>query len=85
MQLVDLLNKANKAYPDNYLSEYFNENTGECTTPIAGDTFARFIVKELQETFEPTATDEQQIAVASRVLCSAARTLLNVSIAVGVV
>jgi hypothetical protein len=27
MQLVELLNKANTAYPDNYLSEYFDDKT----------------------------------------------------------
>ena len=55
MQLVELLNRANSAYPDNYLSEYFDDKTGEPITPIAGDTLAKFIVAELRETFEPNS------------------------------
>ena len=83
MQLVELLNKANSAYPDNYLSEYFDDKTGEPTTPIAGDTLAKFIVAELRETFDPTASDEQQHEVARRVLDRAGDTLYEVSIALG--
>jgi hypothetical protein len=83
MQLVELLNKANSVYPDNYLSEYFDDKTGEPTTPIAGDTLAKFIVAELRETFDPNATDEQQHEVGRQVLNRAGDTLYEVSIALG--
>jgi hypothetical protein len=81
VQLVELLNRANTAYPDNYLSEYFDDKTGEPITPIAGDTLAKFIVAELRETFEPTATDEQQLEVARSVLDRTVTTLYDVSTA----
>jgi len=83
MQLVELLNKSNTAYPDNYLSEYFDDKTGDPVTPIAGDTFAKFIVAELRETFDPTATDEQQLEVARTTLDRAASTLDEITIALG--
>lgn len=46
MKLIDLLNIANKGYPDGFLSEYYNHESGD---PIdgSGDTLAKFIVIEL--------------------------------------
>jgi len=67
MQLIDLMKKANSGYPDGYLGNYFQYKTGE---PVegSGDTLAEFIVTELAETFEPDASDEDQIDQAFRVL-----------------
>jgi hypothetical protein len=63
MKLVELLKKANEGYDDGYLSEYFNEETGELVEG-KGDTLAQFIVIELSETFDADADDEDQIGEA---------------------
>ncbi len=75
MQLVELLNRANKGYPDGYLSEYYDAATGQ-PKPGSGDTLAKFVVLELAETFDPEATDEEQINQAARVLERGALDLL---------
>jgi len=67
MTLLELLKKANEGYDDGFLSEYFNEDTGELVDG-KGDTLAQFIVIELSETFDPEATDEDQIGEAIRVM-----------------
>lgn len=67
MELVDLLKKANKGYTDGFLTEYFNEETGQLKAGF-GDTLAKFIVVELTETFEDEAGDEEQTSVAIRCL-----------------
>jgi hypothetical protein len=63
MKLVELLKKANEGYDDGYLSEYFNEQTGELVEG-KGDTLAQFIVIELSETFDADADNEGQIGEA---------------------
>jgi hypothetical protein len=67
MKLIDLMKRANAGYPDEYLGQYFQYKTGE---PVegTGDTLAEFIVRELAETFDPDASDEDQIDQAVKVL-----------------
>ena len=77
MQLVDLLNKANKGYKDGYLENYFDPKTGEFVQG-KGDTLAEFIVVELQETFDPKASDEAQINEALRAMDMARRDIDSV-------
>ena len=77
MKLVDLMKRANAGYPDGYLGQYFQYKTGE---PVegSGDTLAEFIVRELAETFEPDASDEDQIDRAVEVLEKATSDLASV-------
>ena len=75
--LVDLLNMANKGYPDEFLSEYYDTNTGE-RRQGDGDTLARFIGTELRDTFDAHASRAEQIEEAHRVLNNAIRDLENV-------
>jgi hypothetical protein len=65
--LVELLNMANKGYPDEYLSEYYDTLTGE-RRQGEGDSLAKYIVTELSETFDPDATRTQQIDQACHAL-----------------
>ena len=66
MRLVNLLNLANIGY-DGCLEMFYDNDTGE---PIdeSGDTLAMFIVRELQSTFLPDASDRSQLEEAIRVL-----------------
>jgi hypothetical protein len=54
LTLLELLNRANKVYPDGFLAEYYDAKTGERQRG-GGDSLARFIVAELSETFDPNA------------------------------
>ena len=51
MKLPELLNAANKGYPDGYLAEYYETKTG-ARKRGSGDTLAEFIVLELIDTFD---------------------------------
>ena len=67
MKLVDLLDLANRGYPDGFLAEYYDSRTGDLKRG-SGDTLAEFIVKELTDTFDSEADDELQIATAVHML-----------------
>lgn len=77
MTLAELLRRANRGYPDEFLAEYYDPDTGE-EQPGSGDTLALFIVRELRETFDPGAPDEAQLAEARRVLDMAQAELAGV-------
>ena len=66
MTLVELLNIADKGYPDQFLSEIYDNETGEVQfhADIQGDDLALFIVRELSETFVPTNASDVQLCAA---------------------
>jgi len=68
VKLAQLVEAANRKYPDQYLSQYFDVAREKFLTRGCGDGLARFIVVEIRETFDPSATDEVQVAEAIRVL-----------------
>ena len=70
LSLVELLNIANEAYEDGYLSEYFDPGTG-ASRAGSGDTLAELIVREIRDTFDSKATRSQQLEEARRVLMNA--------------
>jgi hypothetical protein len=84
MKLMDLLLISEEAYtasfPESSLLRLVNRRTGRprqrLPSPI-GDTLALFIVRELSETFDPDASDDEQIAEAIRVLSQAKDDLEN--------
>lgn len=67
MTLIQLLDLANQGYPDGFLAEYYDPETGEARAS-SGDTLALFIVQELRETFNGAAEDEDQIGRAVRAI-----------------
>jgi len=67
LELADILRAANKRYPDNYLSEYFDEVTGGRRSG-AGDVLACFIVSELRETFDGKHARDGRVSEAIGVL-----------------
>ncbi len=71
LSLVELLHLANESYPDGFLAEYFDPDSGE-PRPGSGDTLAQFIVVELSETFDPNTSRSAQLEEARRVLNRAA-------------
>jgi len=77
MTLPELLNAANKGYPDGCLTEYYDIKTG-ARRRGQGDTLAEFIVLELIDTFDSKATDDTQIDEATHALERARTELLGV-------
>jgi hypothetical protein len=66
LKTKELLDIANKGYPDGFLATYYDKNGKFCES--TGDSLARFIVVELIETFDPKLTDEEQLDSAVRTL-----------------
>lgn len=75
MKLVEILNIANAAYPDDCVAQYYDPETGEKASGDAGDTLAKFIAIEIIETYDAESSDQEQIAEARRVINRAASEL----------
>lgn len=73
MKRVELLNLANQGYPDGFLSEYFDQETGDYREEGSGDVLAKAIVAELTDTFDPDATDQEQVDTACHFLANYCR------------
>jgi hypothetical protein len=68
MKLNAIMEIAHKAYPDEGTREYWDEMTGEVDEAGSGDTLAQFIVREIAETYDSGANDQEQIDEAARVI-----------------
>jgi len=69
MRLNELINKAAAGYPYAQLLEYWDSaHERPRNNRDGGDTLAHFIIIEMAETFDPDASDEEQINEAVRVL-----------------
>jgi hypothetical protein len=86
--LIELLTICDEAYakdfPESSLLELVNKRSGKplkrLPSPI-GDTLALFVVRELSETFDAEASDEQQITETVRVMEMARGNLDNIIMA----
>lgn len=74
MTLDDILELVHANYPDECTRSCWDKNTQR---PIqgAGDTLAEFVVAEIVETYDASASTEDQLREASRVMDRAAKTL----------
>jgi hypothetical protein len=84
MKLIELIRIAAEGYrkelPESELLDFVNKRTGKPLPPEkrpGGDTLAQFVVVELAGTFDPGATDDEQLAEASRAIEWAADDLHN--------
>lgn len=79
MQLIELMTRAAAAYDgDGTLAEYFDPASGrwrENPDPCGSDGLARFVAIELNDTFDETAGEEEQLDAARAALESGARQL----------
>ncbi len=82
MKLVEILNKADQAYSYGFLSEYYDEKTGEKKNG-SGDSLAKFIACEIIETYVADSSDHDQVAEARRVILNALTSLQSVYDALG--
>ena len=79
MKLIELLKLANEGYPDGFLTECFDPDTGEFKENGTGDTLAESIAAELIDTFDPAKEDAVQIAEALAALDTMALDVAAVS------
>jgi len=78
MTLLELQRIADQGYGDGSMTPYYNQTTGKPKLYAkGGDTLARFVAIELAETFEPSASDENQLEEAQRVIEGAIADLDN--------
>ena len=70
MTLEELITIASSGYPDDFIRvAYWNSKTKKVRFKIGlGDTLALFIAKELEETYDPEASDSAQIEGAMRAM-----------------
>ena len=80
MTVNQLVCRAASVYPDGYVLEYWDMDKGEPKdNPAGGDTLAQFIAIELADTFDPEASDGEQIAAAVKAMQTAADDLAAVA------
>ncbi len=71
MKLAQLQKRASDGYGDGGTEEYFDPETGKHTPWHPGDSLAWFVAIEIEETFDPDADDDSQIATAAHALDNA--------------
>jgi hypothetical protein len=72
MTLNDLIDHANRYFPDSLVERYWDFVNSKPKTPRAGgDTLALFIVREIADTYDKNDLDCVQLATASRAIESA--------------
>jgi len=76
MKIKELLDIANSRYPDQCLSEYYDDQGNP--KKGYGDGLAQFVVIELCETFEEDGESEEQLWEARRVVTKAIEDLHTV-------
>lgn len=77
MTLEELIRRASAVYSDDLIYQYYKEPDEK-----HGDNLAKFIMHELSETFDADASEQTQIAEATRVLQRAMDDLEDVMLAI---
>jgi hypothetical protein len=75
MKLGELVAAADRYYPEEFVTRHFDPVRARVRRLRAGDDLAGFIVAEILETYEKSASDEAQVNEAIRVLEQAMRDL----------
>ncbi|HEY3320161.1 MAG TPA: hypothetical protein VGP72_06835 [Planctomycetota bacterium] len=78
MTLNEIVEIADKVYPDSMIDQNFDKRTQSLAAASKGDSLARFIVSELVETYAKDATDHVQASQALRVMEKAVQELTAV-------
>ena len=83
MTLNELISKASDAYSDGLIATEYWDFEHECPkrNTKGGDTLAQFIANEIADTYDPEASDEQQLEVVLNALSTARGDLEAVSAA----
>lgn len=80
MTLNELINIASAVYPDGLIAAEYWDFKRECPrrNPNGGDTLALFIAMELKDTYDPGATDAEQLETVFRAIARAQADLVAV-------
>ena len=78
MKLNEIIKIANEGYPDGYLAVYWDFKNECILDKEGGDTLALFIVRELQDTYDPKLNDKQQLSEARIAIDNAIDSLMDV-------
>ena len=83
MRLNELINIASAAYSDGLIAVEYWDFKKECPrrNPKGGDTLALFVALEIKDTYDPDASDKQQLETALRAIARARGDLDAVSAA----
>ena len=80
MTLNQLVCRAASAYPEAYVLNYWTlDKESPRANPDADDTLAEFVARELYQSYEPDASDGEQLATAVKLMQSAADDLQAVA------
>jgi len=86
MKINDIIDVVNKAYGDGLIAAYWDyDNSCFKENPNGGDGLAEFIAQELYETFDPKASNKEQINTASKALGRAERQMYNAFMAIDLI
>jgi hypothetical protein len=77
VSINELIAIVSKSYPDNCVQDVYR-NEYENADILVGDTLAVFIARELHETFDPDASDRDQLETAQRKIETAMHELRGV-------
>ena len=82
MTLNEIVTRAASAYPDCWVLQYWNMKK-QCVVSnrYGGDSLAQFIAQELQDTYDPDASDDDQLDMAVRKMREAAADLQAIVLA----
>ena len=84
MTLNQLVCRAASAYPEAYVLTFWDALKEEPkSNPDAGDTLAEFIARELYDSYDEAAPDDEQLATAVKAMQSAADDLQAIAHALG--
>ena len=79
MQINDLIDHANRFYPDCMIQQNWDYVKGRAKPEKRGtDTLAVFVCREIESTFNPEASDEDQLFEAARAIQTAVDELQSV-------
>lgn len=81
MTVIELAQRIDSAYDptgETLISDYFGKDGRVREDHPAGDTLAEFIARELADTYDATATTEEQLETARDVMADAAEELNRV-------
>ena len=82
MTLNEIITRAASVYPDCWVLQYW-DTSNQCAVfnRDGGDTLAQFIAFELHETYDPEASDDEQLDMAIRKMREAANDIKAVELA----
>lgn len=81
MTKLELMQVANKGYPDGALSEHYDDNGNFVASSMSGDGLAAYVVAELSDVYDKDESTKRQLQFALRAMRRSVRDLEDVIVA----